>query len=124
MRLSTLAPTVALAATLVFVTGCGGDPAPQTPTGGSGVEVEDCDAEDRRKSEVPDCGRMVNGRFVAWSWVSAGRSTPPAGWTPAKEPSPTPTPTASPTSADNSNGGTNTNPKTRKTTSKGGGKKR
>lgn len=57
----------------------------------SGVEVEsmDCDAEDKRKNEVPDCGRYVKGKFVAWSWVSKG-SKPPKGWSPSREPAVSP----------------------------------
>jgi hypothetical protein len=63
---------------------CGAEPA-DTDLSGVDVEVMDCDAEDKRKKEVPDCGRYVKGKFVAWSWVSKG-SKPPAGWSPAREP--------------------------------------
>lgn len=120
MRLSTLAPTVALTVlTLVLATGCGNSTT-DTPDSRSGTEVQDCDAEDRRRSEVPDCGRIVNGKFVAWSWVASGKSIPPAGWTPAQEPTPSPSPTASPTAGD----GPNTKPTTRKTTKSGGSKTR
>lgn len=45
----------------------------------------DCDAEDRRKNEVPDCGFRHNGRFVAWSWVAKGKKTPPHGWRGSRE---------------------------------------
>lgn len=53
----------------------------------SGVDVGsmDCDAEDKRKNEVPDCGRYVGGKYRQWSWVSKGPK-PPAGWTPGREP--------------------------------------
>lgn len=49
------------------------------------VDVPDCDAEDRRKKEIPDCGRKVNGQYREWSWVAAGKTKPPTGWTSAKE---------------------------------------
>lgn len=45
-----------------------------------GGSQPDCDAEDRRKNETPDCGYYYRGRFYAWSWVSSGRTTPPYGW--------------------------------------------
>jgi ABC-type antimicrobial peptide transport system permease subunit len=45
----------------------------------------DCDAEDRRKNEVPDCGFYHGGKFVPWSWVAKGKKTPPAGWRAAPE---------------------------------------
>jgi hypothetical protein len=48
--------------------------APEVP------DVPDCDAEDKRKNEVPDCGFTYGGRFYAWSWVKAGKKTPPYGW--------------------------------------------
>jgi hypothetical protein len=53
------------------------------------VEVMDCDAEDRRKKEIPDCGRKVKGKYREWSWVSKG-SKPPKGWAPGREPAVSP----------------------------------
>lgn len=47
--------------------------------------VLECDAEDRRKNETPDCGFKLNGTFVPWSWVKAGKTTAPAGWNRAAE---------------------------------------
>lgn len=44
------------------------------------LSVPDCDAEDKRKKEVPDCGFRHKGRFHAWSWVKAGHQQPPADW--------------------------------------------
>ena len=46
----------------------------------------DCDAEDWKTRETPDCGwlRDEGGAltFVAWSWAKAGQaSKPPASWT-------------------------------------------
>lgn len=52
---------------------------------GSGTDVADCDADDRRKKEIPDCGRKVNGKYREWSWVAAGKTKPPAGWKASKE---------------------------------------
>lgn len=52
---------------------------------GSSSDVADCDADDRRKKEIPDCGRKVNGKYREWSWVSAGKTRPPAGWKASKE---------------------------------------
>lgn len=46
-------------------------------------EIDDCDRGDRRKKEIPDCGRKVNGKYVEWSWVKAGKKKPPTDWTPA-----------------------------------------
>jgi hypothetical protein len=43
-------------------------------------DTPDCDAEDRAKNETPDCGFSYRGRFYAWSWVKAGKKTPPPGW--------------------------------------------
>lgn len=76
---------LALAAGLV---GCGES---QEPAQDEGISIElpdtpDCDKGDRKKKERPDCGRLVSGRYVEWSWVKAGRTTPPPGWSPAREP--------------------------------------
>jgi hypothetical protein len=49
------------------------------------VDDSDCDAEDRRKKEVPDCGFLLKGRFVPYIWVEAGKTTAPAGWNRATE---------------------------------------
>jgi hypothetical protein len=65
-----------------------GEPA-DTDLSGIDVEVMDCDAEDRRKKETPDCGHYVGGKYREWSWVSKG-SKPPKGWSPAGEPAVTP----------------------------------
>jgi hypothetical protein len=46
---------------------------------------KDCSAGDRRKHEIPDCGRYVNGRYHEWSWVAAGKTVPSPGWTPRKD---------------------------------------
>ncbi|MDQ0363418.1 hypothetical protein [Catenuloplanes indicus] len=48
--------------------------------GGESDDDSDCDAEDRARNELPDCGWTDGGRFVQWSWVRAGKTTPPAGW--------------------------------------------
>ncbi|MGA3487618.1 hypothetical protein ACK8GG_06360 [Micromonosporaceae bacterium DT55] len=48
-------------------------------------EIGDCDAEDRRDQEMPDCGRLVNGVYQEWDWVRAGRLTPPTGWSPPRQ---------------------------------------
>ena len=48
-------------------------------------DIGDCDAEDRRKQEMPDCGRLVNGTYQEWDWVRAGRVTPPGGWSPPRQ---------------------------------------
>jgi hypothetical protein len=55
---------------------------------GSSSDVADCDANDRRKKEIPDCGRKVNGTYREWSWVAAGKTKPPAGWKASKEAAP------------------------------------
>ncbi len=52
---------------------------------GAPADVPDCDAGDRAKHETPDCGFKANGRYVEWSWVKAGKTTPPAGWSASKE---------------------------------------
>jgi hypothetical protein len=49
------------------------------------ADKPDCEAEDRRKRERPDCGFMVRGRYVEWSWVKAGLTAAPAGWSSAAE---------------------------------------
>lgn len=74
--------SVTLAALLaVGIAGCSQarTPAP-SPTSSPAPEVADCDAEDRRKNEVPDCGFTYNSKFYPWSWVKAGKKNPPAGW--------------------------------------------
>ena len=48
-------------------------------------DIGDCDAEDRRDQEMPDCGRLVNGVYQEWDWVRAGRLTPPKGWSPPRQ---------------------------------------
>lgn len=48
----------------------------------------DCDADDKAKKEVPDCGFYAgpdNRTFYWWSWVKAGKATPPAGWSADRE---------------------------------------
>lgn len=35
---------------------------------------------ERSRKEQPDCGRYVRGRWVEWSWVAGGRTSPPVGW--------------------------------------------
>lgn len=78
---------------------------------GSSSDVADCDAGDRRKKEIPDCGRKVNGKYREWSWVAAGKTKPPAGWRASQEKT--------------TSTGTNPKPKTttaKKTTTGGGTK--
>jgi hypothetical protein len=72
----------AAAAFLITAAGCS-----TTPTTGPGSaktkEVADCDADDKAKREVPDCGFYAGPgktNFVWWSWVSAGMTLPPVGW--------------------------------------------
>jgi hypothetical protein len=51
----------------------------------------DCDAGDKAKKEIPDCGFYAgrdNATFYWWSWVEAGRTTPPAGWSAGREVAP------------------------------------
>lgn len=45
----------------------------------------DCDSEDKATRETPDCGFLHQGRFYWWSWVLAGRTSAPRGWTPGRE---------------------------------------
>ena len=73
MRFKNRALIVAMLATLTL-SGCATE-----------ADVPDCDAGDRRKQETPDCGFTAKGRFVEWSWVKAGKTTPPAGWSASKE---------------------------------------
>lgn len=78
---------------------------------GASSDAADCDAEDRRKKEIPDCGWKVNGKFREWSWVAAGQTKAPAGWRASQEKATT----------------TGSNPKPKTTTAKktttGGGSK-
>lgn len=88
---------VALAAGLALgAFGCD-SPAPDAGVEIEAPDVSDCDAGDKKVNKTPDCGRIVNGKFVPWSWVKANKTKPPPGWTPASEPKstpagPTPTP--------------------------------
>lgn len=70
------------------------------------VEVDDerdgwdCEDEpgdrERDNQETPDCGRKVPGvGYVEWTWVAAGYTAPPPGWSPARDPRPTPSAAAS-----------------------------
>ncbi len=72
------------------------DPDEDDEDDGRGVSVvqttdddRDCDDEDRRGNEVPDCGFIISrgGRmaFVPYSWVKAGKAHPPRGWSRAAE---------------------------------------
>lgn len=94
--MKTINPCAAAVATLaaLLLSGCArpdaADPAPAP-------EVADCDAGDLAKQETPDCGFVHNGRFVRWSWVTQGRTTPPAGWRAAPEKAAAQKPTAKPT---------------------------
>jgi hypothetical protein len=83
MKRRTAAVLTAVALALPLAA-CDAEPA---DTDLSGVEVDstDCDADDRRNKEIPDCGRKVNGKYREWSWVKAGKTTPPADWTPSRE---------------------------------------
>ncbi len=49
------------------------------------TDVSDCDAGDRRKHETPDCGFIHKGTSYEWSWVKAGKTVAPAGWSASKE---------------------------------------
>lgn len=55
--------------------GCAAEPA----------DIPDCDSGDRAKHEQPDCGFTDKGVYREWSWVKAGKTTPPAGWSASKE---------------------------------------
>ncbi len=44
------------------------------------ADTLDCEADDRTKREVPDCGFYVGRTFVWWGWAAAGKSKPPTGW--------------------------------------------
>jgi len=68
-----------LTAALLLSGGCSASGEVDGDYGGSS-DVADCDAGDRRKKEIPDCGRKVNGKYREWSWVAVGKSKPPAGW--------------------------------------------
>lgn len=48
-------------------------------------DTPDCDAEDRRHQEVPDCGFISGGRFYWWSWAAQNYTTAPRGWRPGAE---------------------------------------
>lgn len=84
---------IALAATVTLAAGCStAGTAPETSTADTDEyvvfdepEAPDCDAEDRRRNEVPDCGYLKAGRFVPWSWVRAGATKPPKGWSSVTE---------------------------------------
>lgn len=66
--------------------GCGDEPAPAgNAPAAEAADVPDCDADDKRKNEVPDCGFTYQGTFYAWSWVKDGRKTAPRGWDAEKE---------------------------------------
>jgi hypothetical protein len=48
----------------------------------------DCEADDKAAKEIPDCGFYAgpgNKTFYWWSWVKAGKATPPAGWSATDE---------------------------------------
>lgn len=84
----------ALLAALGLVLGATACAEPAEPD--AGIEFEapdtlDCEKGERKKKERPDCGRIVNGRYVEWSWVKAGKTRPGAGWSPAREPAAEPT---------------------------------
>jgi hypothetical protein len=95
-----LIPVTALGV-LLALTGCGAKddqpvttPAAPSPhdDGGYGVWLDaddendpDCDREDRKRNEIPDCGFRHDGTFYTWGWVDAGRTTPPNGWRPDSE---------------------------------------
>lgn len=123
-RLAYLAASVVLALPL---TACGGEAA-DTDLSGIEVETMDCDAEDKRKNEVPDCGRYVGGKFKRWSWVAKG-SKPPNGWTPGREPASASKPAPKTSTARKSTGDkktTSLDGRSQRTTSKsnGGGTRR
>jgi hypothetical protein len=73
MQLIALAAIGSLAAGMLA--GCAETKAPP-----AAPEVADCDLEDRRKKEVPDCGFRHRRKYYEWSWVKQGATTPPAGW--------------------------------------------
>lgn len=55
----------------------------------------DCEADDKAKKEIPDCGFYAgpsNTTFYWWSWVRAGKAEPPAGWSATREVEPYRTP--------------------------------
>lgn len=89
----------AAAAFLLSATACGADDNGEQPVDPPAAEVVDevddflssddepdgmdCDAGDKAKKEIPDCGFYAgpgNKTFVWWNWVAAGRVTPPSGW--------------------------------------------
>jgi hypothetical protein len=98
LRVALLTLAVSLAGLMGF-TACGGSPsaapaAQAQPADDDGYDawvasddedVPDCDAEDRRKQETPDCGFRSGGKFYWWSWASRGSSTAPYGWHPGAE---------------------------------------
>lgn len=98
LRVALLTLAVSLAG-LMGLTACGGSPsaapaAQAQPADDDGYDawvasddedVPDCDAEDRRKQETPDCGFRSGGKFYWWSWASRGSSTAPYGWHPGAE---------------------------------------
>lgn len=82
MRRTLAALATAGALLLTPVTACGAE---TTDADIEFADGTDCDANDRRKKEMPDCGRKVNGKYREWSWVRDGKSKPPSGWKPASE---------------------------------------
>jgi hypothetical protein len=62
-------------------------------------DATDCDADDKAKQEIPDCGFYAgptNTTFVWWTWVKAGHTAPPAGWSAAREVEPYRKPSSTP----------------------------
>ncbi|WP_033338862.1 hypothetical protein [Catenuloplanes japonicus] len=87
-----LAPLVVLLALAGCTTAPDPQPEPADPpalevpiAGADDTDVPDCDAEDRRRRELPDCGWYDRGVYREWTWVAAGRTTPPRGWSAAAE---------------------------------------
>lgn len=82
----------ALPGLLIPLASCAHPSGPQRPQPAAPVfqpakhdDGGDCDAEDRRKNELPDCGFLLNGKFVAYSWVKAGKTRAPHGWDRSRE---------------------------------------
>lgn len=88
LRVTLLILAVSLAG-LMGLTACGASESAPTPAvpaqPAEDNDLPDCDAEDRRKKEVPDCGFRSGGKFHWWSWAAQGKTTAPHDWRPDAE---------------------------------------
>lgn len=88
-----------LFAALLLVAACGTadparPPAPAAPPtlevpipGAGGGDIPDCDVADRRERDT-DCGWQDGATWREYTWVRAGRTVPPPGWTAVSERTP------------------------------------